>query len=262
MSIHKCKRKLALCIASLFWAACDNDSSSAPDVTIPPESSDIPGSSEPPASSETAPAESSSSEAIEPASSSSSVNPDYPYTLGNDPSVHCKDSTYFIPSPCPSYSAKIHTVMEDFEENAPVYGIVQPVCNIPARNAPIFVCDNGAMYSQEGDFSLIGDTIKQCAPLRQIDGDKCPSAEDYYKKQAEEAEASTDYPYKLAQDTSINCKSTYTTKIIPATSYPDVLTNAEKWGNEEKYKCEDGNTYEWEALLKNEYGNAVRKDFQ
>ena len=59
MSIRKSKRKIALCIASIFWAACENDSSTAPDVSTPPESSEtnaagVPHSSDTPTSSESA----------------------------------------------------------------------------------------------------------------------------------------------------------------------------------------------------------------
>lgn len=268
MSIRKCKRKFALCIASLFWAACGNDSSSNANIVAnAPADPEFPSSSESfeatssdsPTSSADA-ANPSSSDAISPESSSAYVNPDYPYTLGIIPSVHCKDSTYYIASPCPSYRAKIKANMASIQDEVPLYGIQQPVCAIPAQNAPIFACDNGAKYSKSGPFILEGNTILQCAPESSADGNTCPSAEEYYKKRAEESEASTDYPYKLAQDSSINCKTIVTAKLMPATNYPDAVFQSERWDNEIKYKCEDGNTYEYEDILKSERGSLYMRE--
>ena len=266
MSIHKCKRKIALCIASIFWAACENDSSTAPDVNTPPESSEtseasissssevsVPGSSETPASSEAAPAESSSSEATEPASSSSSVDPNYPYTLGLRPSVHCKDSTYYVPSPCASNRPDFKTVTAELAENEPLYGVPSNTCTIPARNDSIFKCDNGMIYFKRlayattNSFALVGDTIEQCAPTATTTN-PCPSAKDYYTKIAEEAEASTDYPYeyKLANKTTLNCKEIYETKLDTIKVSED--NKREQWVNKSKYKCDDGNEYTVEDL--------------
>jgi len=259
MSIRKCKRKLALCIASLFWVACGNDSSSNANIVA-----NDPSDSENPSSSGSLDATSSgmptsdadgtlpsSSDAISPTSSSAYVNPDYPYTLGLKPSVHCRDSIFYIPSPCPSYRAKIKSTIASIQVDAPLYGIVQPVCAITAHNDSIYSCDNGMKYTKGSEFILQKDTIVQCAPTSY--GDKtCSPAKEYYTKYAEDAEASTKYPFKLASDTTVNCKESYTAKIVTNETYPGLKT--EKWGVEGKYKCEDGNTYEYEDLLRNEFG--------
>lgn len=75
--------------------------------------------------------------------SSSSVNSEYPYVLYSDPSVHCKDSTVYVPSPCENASKSYAST----DENAPLYGIVPIVCNTPSRYDPIFKCDNGDSLS-------------------------------------------------------------------------------------------------------------------
>ena len=156
MSIRKCKRKLALCIAAIFWAGCDSDSnSSAPVIpnnpgeitpsdateetqTPDPQSSDseattptssseeevIPSSEsfdEVSSSSEAAPESSSEAE------SSSSVNSEYPYTLSTFPNVHCKDSSYLHKSWCPSSKPSLKQTVAEMGEYEPLYGIVQPV---------------------------------------------------------------------------------------------------------------------------------------
>lgn len=54
------------------------------------------------------------------ATSSSSVNSEYPYVLYSDPSVHCKDSTVYVPSPCENASKSYAST----DENAPLYGII------------------------------------------------------------------------------------------------------------------------------------------
>ncbi|MBR3668649.1 MAG: hypothetical protein IKN70_01350 [Fibrobacter sp.] len=257
MSIRKSKRKLALCIASLFWVACGNDSSSnANIVASDPSGSDLSSSSESlgttssgtPTSSADA-ALPSSSDAVSPGSSAT-PNPDYPYTLGLNPSVHCKDSTVYVPSPCPSYKAKIKSTMASIEENVALYGIVQPTCTITARNDPIYICDNGMSYVKGNEFVLQENTIVQCAPTST--NGTCPSAQEYYAKIAEDAEASTKYLYKLASDTTVNCKESSTAKIVTQDIYPGMKT--EKWGVEGKYKCQDGKTHEYEDLLRTESG--------
>lgn len=75
--------------------------------------------------------------------SSSSVNSEYPYVLYSDPSVHCKDSTVYVPSPCENASKSYAST----DENAPLYGIVPVVCSTPSRYDPIFKCDNGDSLS-------------------------------------------------------------------------------------------------------------------
>lgn len=280
MSIQKCKRKLALCIATLFWAACDNDSSSSVAPVPDPEtnaSNDVSSSSEsqtetPSSSSEIQTGEpsglSSSSEEQpanpdiqEPASSSSEIpssssyfNPDYPYTLGLHPSVHCKDSTFYTPSPCASYRPNLKTVMAELSENEALYGVPPQTCTIPARNDSIFKCDNGMIYFKKmayastKSFALVGDTIEQCAPTAATNGEACPSAKEYFTNQAENAEASTNYPnkYTLADNTTLNCKDAYKTKL------DTVNANGAKydhWINEHKQKCDDGNEYTTDELM-------------
>ena len=274
MSIRKCKRKLALCIASLFWAACDNDSSSSVAPVPDPEtnaSNEVSSSSEsqtetPSSSSEIQTGEpselSSSSEEQpanpdiqEPASSSSEIpssssyfNPDYPYTLGLHPSVHCKDSTFYVPSPCQSYRPSLKTVVSELADNEALYGVPPQTCAIPAREDSIFKCDNGMVYFKKmaaattKSFDLVGDTIEQCAPTVRDANNPCPPAKEYFIKQAEEAEASTEYPnkYKLADNTTLNCKDAYETKLDTVKAYGAMYDH---WTNEFKLKCDDGNKY-------------------
>lgn len=274
MSIRKCKRKLALCIASLFWAACDNDSSSSVAPVPDPEtnaSNEVSSSSEsqtetPSSSSEIQtgePSELSSSSEEQPAnpdiqepasssseepSSSSYFNPDYPYTLGLHPSVHCKDSTFYVPSPCQSYRPSLKTVVSELADNEALYGVPPQTCAIPAREDSIFKCDNGMVYFKKmaaattKSFDLVGDTIEQCAPTVRDANNPCPPAKEYFIKQAEEAEASTEYPhkYKLADKTILNCKDAYETKLDTVKAYGAMYDN---WTNEFKLKCDDGNKY-------------------
>ena len=193
MSIRKSKRKIALCIASIFWAACENDSSTAPDVSTPPESSEtnaagVPHSSDTPTSSESA----------------SHLN--YPYTLKLNTAIHCKDSTFLIPSPCSTSKPGPVSKASDLEETAPLYGIVNPSCTIPSKNLPVFTCDDGTIIPAQGNtpaFQVVADTIIQCA-LERNNG--CPPAEEEFAKVIAETEASSVYPYKLAKDTTVNCK--------------------------------------------------------
>lgn len=238
MSIHKCKRKIALCIASIFWAACDNDSSSAPDVTLPLESSDIPGSSVTPTSSETAPAE-----------SSSSSSPEYPYILAIHPSVHCKDSTFFQKATCKNTAAKVSS---EIQSEKPLYGVP---CLTEDTNSPIFKCEDGSMFpNAENSSSLVGDTIvqftKYCGELMRTD--ECIA------KMAEEAEAKPESPYKLARDTTINCKESF--KPILSELAP-ILTGfqSEYLTPEGCFKCDDGNVYDWDDMLHDEKGNLWEK---
>lgn len=268
MSIRKCKRKIALCIASLFWAACDNDSSSSVAPVPDPEtnaSNQVSSSSEsqienttPSSSSEEQPADPNIQEEVssssEEPSSSSYFNPDYPYTLGLHPSVHCKDSIFYTPSPCQSNRPSMKTVMSELADNEALYGVPSNTCTILARNDSIFKCDNGMVYfkklaySSSNLFALAGDTIEQCASIVSDANNPCPSAKEYFIKQAEEAEASTDYSkkYTLANNTILNCKDAYETKL------DTVNANGAKydhWINEFKLKCDDGNVYTTDELL-------------
>ena len=217
MSIRKHKSKIALCIAALLWAACDNDSSS--------------------------------SEAISNTESSSS-SPEYPYILAIHPSVHCKDSTFFQKATCKNTASQ--KVSSDIESEAPLYGVP---CIAEDRTSPIFKCEDGSMFpNAENSSSLVGDTIVQfteyCGELMRTD--ECIA------KMAEEAEAKPETPYKLAIDTTINCKQTF--KPILSRLEPILIGfQSEYLIPEGCFKCDDGNVYDWEDMLKDENHNLWEK---
>lgn len=218
MSIRKHKSKIALCIAALLWAACDNDSSS--------------------------------SEAISNTESSSSSSPEYPYILAIHPSVHCKDSTFFQKATCKNTASQ--KVSSDIESEAPLYGVP---CIAEDRTSPIFKCEDGSMFpNAENSSSLVGDTIVQfteyCGELMRTD--ECIA------KMAEEAEAKPETPYKLAIDTTINCKQTF--KPILSRLEPILIGfQSEYLIPEGCFKCDDGNVYDWEDMLKDEDQNLWEK---
>lgn len=265
MSIKKYKRKLALCVAALFWAGCDSDSSSAPEATPdnPGEISPLPSSSsemETAHSSESSEILSSSSEGLPESSSeaepsgetesSSSVNSDYPYTLSTFPNVHCKDSSYFHKSWCPSSKPSLKQSIADM----PLYGVVQPVCQDYDRTVNVYTCDNGCTYSP-GAFNLLqGDTIFQ-QEYSNIDKKYIPIQKKIAQDSAQ-AEASTSYPYMLASDTTVHCKTMYKTKI--AKTVPSSLCDTYSEGY--YFRCKDGNNYEWEEMLRDENGLIEREN--
>ncbi|WP_405342004.1 hypothetical protein [Fibrobacter sp.] len=283
MSIRKCKRKLALCIAAIFWAGCDSDSnSSAPVIpnnpgeitpsdateetqTPDPQSSDseataptssseeeaIPSSEsfdEVSSSSEAAPESSSEAE------SSSSVNSEYPYTLSTFPNVHCKDSSYFHKSSCPSSKPSLKQTVAEMGEYEPLYGIVQPVCQDYDRTVNVYTCDNGCTYSPGAFNKLEGDTIFQ-QEYSTIDNKYIPIQKKIAQDSAQ-AEASTSYPYMLASDTTVHCKTMYKTKIAKST--PSSL--CETYSEGFYFKCKDGNNYEWEEMFRGENGLIEREN--
>lgn len=290
MSIRKYKRKLALCVAALFWAGCDSDSSSAPEATPDNhgEISPLSNSSEaeeapaplPNSSEETAPSSSSemetahssesseilssSSEGLPESSSeakpsgetesSSSVNSDYPYTLSTFPNVHCKDSSYFHKSWCPSSKPSLKQSIADMEADMPLYGIVQPVCQDYDRTVNVYTCDNGCTYSPGAFNKLEGDTIFQ-QEYSTIDNKYIPIQKKIAQDSAQ-AEASTSYPYMLASDTTVHCKTMYKTKIAKST--PSSL--CETYSEGYYFKCKDGNNYEWEEMLRDENGLIEREN--
>ena len=103
-------------------------------------------------------------------------------------------------------------------------------------------------YATTKSFALVGDTIEQCAPTAATNGEACPSAKEYFTNQAKDAEASTNYPnkYTLADNTTLNCKDAYETKL------DTVNANGAKydhWINEHKQKCDDGNEYTTDELM-------------
>lgn len=270
MSITKYRRKLALCVAALFWAGCDSDSNSAAPEVV----SDNPGEITSSSSEATAPTSSSEEEVIpssesfdevsssseatpessSEAESSSSVNSDYPYTLSTFPNVHCKDSSYFHKSWCPSSKPSLKQSIADMEADMPLYGVVQPVCQDYDRTVNVYTCDNGCTYSP-GAFNLLqGDTIFQ-QEYSNIDKKYIPIQKKIAQDSAQ-AEASTSYPYMLASDTTVHCKTMYKTKI--AKTVPSSLCNTYSEGY--YFRCKDGNNYEWEEMLRDENGLIEREN--
>ena len=284
MSIKKYKRKLALCVAALFWAGCDSDSSSATEaipenpgeITPLPSSSEdtAPSSSsevEAPTSSESSDEISSSTEAVPESSSeavspsetessssetesSSSVNSEYPYTLSTFPNVHCKDSSYFHKSWCPSSKPSLKQTVAEMGEYEPLYGIVQPVCQDYDRTVNVYTCDNGCTYSPGASNLLQGNTIVQ-QEYSSIDKKYIP-IEQKFAQDSAQAAADTSYPYTLASDTSVHCKILIKTQIGKMiTSDTECDMYAEKY----YYKCKDGNDYEREDMLQDENGIIKRE---
>ena len=244
MSIRKYKSKLALCIAALFWTACDNDSSTTPDVNTPPDSSET--SKE---------GVSSSSEATASTENSSSSSPEYPYILAIHPSVHCKDSTFFLKATCENSASK--KVSSDIISAAPLYGVP---CIPEDITYSIFKCDDGSMFPGGNHSSLVGDTLVQ---MHQSCGvDSCGEwmrSDEWIAKMAEEAEANPESPYKLARDTTINCKQTFRPSLDKATSI-FIGFEYESLYPEGCYKCDDGNIYERDDLLQDENHNLWEKE--
>jgi hypothetical protein len=117
----------------------------------------------------------------------------------------------------------------------------------------VYVCENRMIYPKYDKFSLIGDTIVQCS-ADNLDGG-CEPAEDACAKKIEDAEASTEYPYMLKKDLSVNCKEMYKMELDTG----DVLYY--NWPYSGRYEwlrctsyylCEDGNSYEYEDMLQEE----------
>ena len=255
MSIRKYKSKLALCIASLFWAACNNDSSSSVAPAPDPEtnaSNEVSSSSESQIEN-TSP--SSSSETNTTSESSSSSSSEYPYILAIHPSVHCKDSTFFLKATCKNTaSAKVSS---DIKSSAPLYGVP---CIPEDRTDSIFKCDDGSMFPGGNHSSLVGDTLVQ---MHQSCGvDSCGEwmrSDEWIAKMAEEAEANPESPYKLARDTTINCKQTFRPSLDKATPI-FIGFEYEFLYPEGCYKCDDGNIYERDDLLQDENHNLWEKE--
>lgn len=237
MSIRKCKRKLALCIASLFWAACDNDSSNSLASVPDPEtnaSNEVSSSSE---SQIETPNPSSSSEAITTTESSSS-HPEYPYILAIHPTVHCKDSTFFQKATCKNTIAEVSS---EIQSAGALYG---PPCIVEDRNTPIFKCEDGSMFlNSKIQSSLVGDTIVQ---FREC-GELMRSEECIAKMAKEIEEANPEFPCKLARDTTItiNCELSYR----PMLRKIEDIFQTESLVPEACVKCDDGNVYEWTDIL-------------
>ena len=249
MPARMCYRNIVLCVALAFWVACNNDSSSntAVEISAPDEVSsssevvtEISSSS---LSSSSKTQEISSSSKIQELSSSSvnsssSISPtdisssskEYPYTLRDDPSVHCKDSIYYAEASCSSFRPEPQMDKPNPQAAPPPSGEGPFRCwEYPV---PAFACDNGWVYSKGNDCYLVGDTIVRIVT----------SIEDVCEMAIKEAEASTEYPYVLKTDSTVYCKKMYEVK-------PDM-----EWPCSSYYLCEDGNRYDREDMLDNEYG--------
>jgi len=265
MPVRMCYRNIILCMALVFWAACNNDSSSntAIEISAPDEvlsssevvteisSSSLSSSSKTQEisssskiqefssssvnSSSSKNQESSSSSVVSSSSESptdvSSSSEEYPYMLRDDPSVHCKDSVYYAQASCSSFRPEPQMNKPNPQASPPLPGMGPITCwEYPV---PAFACDNGWVYSKGNDCYLVGDTVVQRYVV---------SAEEVCARNIEEAEASTEYPYVLGSDSTVNCKKMYEMKpgrALPCTYY---------------YLCEDGNHYDYEDMLMNEYG--------
>ncbi len=146
MSIRKHWGKITLSIAASFWAGCNE--TTEPEYIQGGENNctdeQNSGCGNAIALYGVAPTYDISSSSITgDCESSSSINSEYPYVLYSDPSVHCKDSTVYVPSPCKNASKSYAST----DEYAPLYGIVPVVCSTPSRYDPIFKCDNGDSLS-------------------------------------------------------------------------------------------------------------------
>ena len=139
-------------------------------------------------------------------------------------------------------------------ENEPLYGIIQPVCQDYDRTVNVYTCDNGCTYSPGAFNKLEGDTIFQ-QEYSTIDNKYIPIQKKIAQDSAQ-AEASTSYPYMLASDTTVHCKTMYKTKIAKST--PSSL--CETYSEGYYFKCKDGNNYEWEEMLRGENGLIEREN--
>ena len=250
MPVRMCYRNIVLCMALVFWVACNNDSSSntAVEISAPDEvssSSEVVTeiSSSSISSSSTAQEISSSSQKQELSSSCvmssssesltdvSSSSETYPYTLRDDPSVHCKDTIYYAEASCSSFRPEPQVDKPNPQAVPPRPGDGPIRCWEYPVSA--FACDNGRVCSKGGDCSLVGDTV---VPR------KTYSLEELCEIRIKEAEASTKYPYVLKTDSTVYCKIMYEVK-------PDMERPCFSY-----YLCKDGNRYDREDMLDNEYG--------
>ncbi len=302
MPIRMSCRNIVLCIAFVFWAACNNDSSSntAIEISVPDEVSSssevvteissssisscskvqeassssktqedsvsigISSSSKNQESSSSSEA-SSSSKSLTDVSSSSEA---HPYTLWLHPSVHCKKSQYYSQASCSSFRPEPQMDKPNPQAAPPRSGEGPITCwEYPVNT---FACDNGMVYPNNREFSLSGDTIIQCS-MRNFDVGCVPAEEDCAKMIAD-AEASTENPHVLANDSTVLCKQMYEMKLDTGcnaashalgTSYAISVPTCEgyyEWQNcSSYYLCEDGNRYDYKDMLKDENGNIYKR---
>ena len=83
-------------------------------------------------------------------------------------------------------------------------------------------------------------------------------ADECIAKMAEEAEAYPESTYKLAKDTTINCKQTFKPYLKKMQPIIDGF-ESEFLLPESCFKCDDGNVYDWEDMLKDEDQNLWEK---
>ena len=302
MSARMYKCNIALCIALLFCAACESDPSGSTaveinaqdkvscssEVVVESSSSSVSSSSkiqEASSSSKTQEVSStsgtsSSSKNQESSSSSvassssksltdvSSSSETYPYTLWLHPSVHCKKSQYYSQASCSSFRPEPQMDKPNPQAAPPRSGEGPITCwEYPVNT---FACDNGMVYPNNREFSLSGDTIIQCS-MRNFDVGCVPAEEDCAKMIAD-AEASTENPHVLANDSTVLCKQMYEMKLDTGcnaashalgTSYAISVPTCEgyyEWQNcSSYYLCEDGNRYDYKDMLKDENGNIYKR---
>lgn len=277
MPARMCYRNIVLCVALAFWVACNNDSSSntAVEISAPDEvssstevvteissssktqeissSSKIQEDSTFSVNSSSSKNQESSSSSVASSSSeissSSGVNADYPYTLWLHPSVHCWDTTYMNQVSCSSFRPEPQMDKPNSQASPSIDGRSMPSYCMQMYIS-VYVCQDGMKYPTD-KFSLVGDTIVQCS-VDKLDG-RCVPANDACAKKIKDAETSTEYPYVLKNDTTVNCKEMYKMKMekesIPyGTSY-----GGYEWVRcISYYLCEDGKSYEYEDMLQDE----------
>lgn len=258
MSARMYKCNIALCIALLFCVACESDPSGSTAVEINAQdkvscsSEAVAESSSSSISSCSKVQEASSSSVVSSSSESSSSSEDYPYTLWLHPSVHCWDTTYINQVSCSSFRPELQMDKSDILAALPPSGESLPSYCMPGYLS-VYVCENRMIYPKYDKFSLIGDTIVQCS-ADNLDGG-CVPAEDACAKKIEDAEASTEYPYMLKKDLSVNCKEMYKMELdtgdVPYYNWP--YSGRYEWLRcTSYYLCEDGNSYEYEDMLQEE----------
>ncbi|WP_295681957.1 hypothetical protein [uncultured Fibrobacter sp.] len=288
MPARMCYRNIVLCVALAFWVACNNDSSSntAVEISAPDEvssstevvteisssskihedsSSSVNSSSSKNQESSSSSVASSSSKSLTDVSSSSEA---HPYTLWLHPSVHCKNSQYYSQASCSSFRPEPQMDKPNSQASPPLPGMGPITCwEYPVNT---FACDNGMVYPNNREFSLSGDTIIQCS-MRNFNVVCVPAEEDCAKMIAD-AEASTENPHVLANDSTVLCKQMYEMKLDTGcnaashalgSSYAISVPTCEgyyEWQNcSSYYLCEDGNRYDYKDMLKDENGNIYKR---
>ena len=296
MSIRKCKRKLALCIAAIFWAGCDSDSnSSAPVIPNNPGEitpNDAAEEAEAPApqsnsSEATAPTSSSeeevipSSESFDEVSSSSEATPESSSEVvspsetesssSKSESSSSVNSEYpYTLSTLPNVHCKDSSYLHKSWCPSSKPSLKQTVAEM-GEYEPLYgivqpVCqDYDRMVNV---YTCDNGCTYSPGAFNKLEGDtifqqEYSTIDNKYipiqKKIAQDsaqAEASTSYPYMLTSDTTVHCKTMYKTKIAKST--PSSL--CETYSEGFYFKCKDGNNYEWEEMFRGENGLIEREN--